>query len=172
MRDFVMDGYVQRDVEDRATKSGRIVTRFSVNSPDYDRQSGSRTPNYFDVEYWHDPQDDRRRALQEGALVMLWGRFRQDRWQDRQTGQNRSKVVFDAREVAVIRPPQPAGQPCAPQQSPAPQRAYQQAPVAPQPPAAPQAYPQQAYAPQPPAAPAQPAQQPPVVDIYDEDIPF
>lgn len=171
MRDFVMDGYVQRDVEDRATKSGRIVTRFSVNSPDYDRQSGSRTPNYFDVEYWHDPQDDRRRALQEGALVMLWGRFRQDRWQDRQTGQNRSKVVFDAREVAVIRPPQPAGQPCAPQ-SPAPQRAYQQAPVAPQPPAAPQAYPQQAYAPQPPAAPAQPAQQPPVVDIYDEDIPF
>lgn len=182
MRDFVMDGYVQKQVEDRTTQAGRVVTRFSVNSPDYDRQSGQRTPHYFDVEYWHDPQDDGRHHIQEGALLMLWGSYKQDRWQDKQTGANRSKVVFSARRVALVRPPQPQAYGQAPA---APQAAHATAPQAYAPAPAPQAY---AQAPQPyapaaaPQAPARPAparqppapqpQYPPVEGLYDEDIPF
>lgn len=173
MRDFVMDGYVQSQIEDRTARNGRVVTKFAVNSPDYDPQSGTRTPNYFDVEYWHDAQDDRRQSVQEGALLVLWGRFRQDRWQDKQTGQNRSRVIFEARAIAVERAPQPRQ--CQPQ-------GYQQeAYAAPQP-----AYPAQqpprygaqrpATAPapvQPAYPPQQPAQaQPPAMELYDEDIPF
>ena len=146
MKEFVMDGYVQSQIEDRAVRNGRAVTKFSLNSPDYDPQSGTRTPNFFDVEYWHDAQDDRRRSIQEGALLMVWGRFRQDRWQDKQTGQNRSRVVFDAREVAVVRAPQP--------------RQCRQ-----------QGYQQDAYATQQPAYPPQQAPQaPPAPELYDEDI--
>ena len=199
MRDFVMDGFVQKQVEDRSTQTGRVVTRFSVNSPDYDRQSGQKTPHYFDIEYWHDPQDDKRGHIQEGALLMLWGRFKQDRWQDQQTGQNRSKVVFEAREVALIRAPRQqaapqqtayAPQPAYPQQTAyAPQQGHRQPPLPAQRPAyAQQPAPAQPYAPQPAphaapqpqaprpapqAAPQQaPAQAAPEVDVYDEDIPF
>lgn len=170
MKDFTIDGFVAQNVETKATQSGRMVTKFSVNSPDYDRKTQERTPQYFDCEYWHDQGDPKAAMVREGALLLVWGQLHQDRWQDRATGQNRSKVVLRARELAQIRAPQPG-------------RAQQAAPqgYAPQPPQArpaqaPQAYPPQGYAPQaaPQAyAPQQPPQpQAPVVEIYDEDIPF
>lgn len=140
MKDVTIDGFVTQNVETRATQSGRMVTRFSVNSPDYDRKTQERTPQYFDVEYWHDQGDRKAAMVREGALLLVWGQLHQDKWQDRDSGQNRSKVVIRAREVAQIRAPQPAPQGCAPQP---------------------------AYAPQQPPQP-----QAPVVDVYDEDIPF
>lgn len=180
MKDFTIDGYVTKNVEVRATTSGQLVTRFSVNSPSYNRETGQSTPQFFECEYWHSgQQDDKARNIVEGALLLLWGSLAYDSWQDKQTGRNRSKAYLKVREVGVIRPPQPKQhhQP----------RGYRQAAYAPQPqqqyapqpqqPAAPrygsqqvaQAPAQQQYAPQP---SPQAAQQPPAVDLYDEDIPF
>lgn len=181
MKDFTIDGFVAQNVETKATQSGRMVTKFSVNSPDYDRKTQERTPQYFDCEFWHDQGDPKAAMIQEGALLLVWGQLHQDKWTDRNTGQNRSKVVLRAREVAQIRAPQPGRQQGRPQQP----AAY--APQAyPQPAPMPQAYPQaapmpqgyaqpapQQYAPQPAQYAPQPAPaQAPVVEIYDEDIPF
>lgn len=189
MKDFTIDGFVTQGVETNATQSGRMVTKFSVNSPDYNSKTQERTPQYFDVEFWHDVGDPKAAMIQEGALLLVWGKLRQDKWTDRNTGQNRSKVVLRAREVAQIRAPQPGRQQGRPQQpaayapqgypQPAPMpQAYPQAAPTPQGYAQPARYPQQpaAYAPAPQAAPQaapQPAPaQAPVVEIYDEDIPF
>ena len=189
MKDFTIDGFVAQNVETKATQSGRMVTKFSVNSPDYDRKTQERTPQYFDCEFWHDQGDPKAAMIQEGALLLVWGQLHQDKWTDRNTGQNRSKVVLRAREVAQIRAPQPGRQQGRPQQpaayapqaypqpAPMPQACPQAAPM-PQGYAQPAQYPQQpaAYAPAPQAAPQaapQPAPaQAPVVEIYDEDIPF
>lgn len=179
MKDFTIDGFVTQNVETKATQSGRMVTKFSVNSPDYDRKTQERTPQYFDVEFWHDQGDPKAAMIREGALLLVWGQLHQDKWTDRSTGQNRSKVVLRAREVAQIRAPQPGRQQARPQQPAyAPQGYPQPAPqqYTPRPPM-PQDYAPAQYAPQPAAyAPApQPAPQPaqaPVVEIYDEDIPF
>lgn len=179
MKDFTIDGFVARNVETKATQSGRMVTKFSVNSPDYDRKTQERTPQYFDCEFWHDQGDPKAAMIQEGALLLVWGQLHQDKWTDRNTGQNRSKVVLRAREVAQISAPQPGRQQGRPQQPAAyaPQAYPQPAPM-PQGYAQPAQYPQQpaAYAPAPQAAPQaapQPAPaQAPVVEIYDEDIPF
>ena len=166
MKDFTIDGFVTQNVETKATQSGRMVTKFSVNSPDYDRKTQERTPQYFDVEFWHDQGDPKAAMIREGALLLVWGQLHQDKWTDRATGQNRSKVVLRARELAQIRAPQPGRQQARPQQPAyAPQGYPQPAQYAPQP---------AAYAPAPQAAP-QPSPQPaqaPVVEIYDEDIPF
>lgn len=179
MKDFTIDGFVTQNVETKATQSGRMVTKFSVNSPDYDRKTQERTPQYFDVEFWHDQGDPKAAMIREGALLLVWGQLHQDKWTDRSTGQNRSKVVLRAREVAQIRAPQPGRQQARPQQPAyAPQGYPQPAPqqYTPRPPM-PQDYAPAQYAPQPAAyAPApQPTPQPaqaPVVEIYDEDIPF
>ena len=167
MKDFTIDGYVTKNVETRSTSSGQLVTRFSVNSPNYNRESRTSTPQFFECEYWHSGQnDDKARNIVEGALLLLWGGLAYDSWQDRQTGQNRSKAYIKVREIGVIRPPQPkqhqaqgyrqascAPQQRVPQQAPAPRYGSQQpAPV----------QQQAAYAPQ------QAAQQ----YLYDEDIPF
>ena len=176
MKDFTIDGYVTRNIEARATPSGQLVTRFTVNSPNYSRETKQSTPQFFECEYWHSGQaDDKAANIQEGALLLLWGSLAFDQWQDKQTGQNRSKAYLKVREIGVIRPPQPRRA----------QQGYQQPAYAPQQPAyAPQA---PAYAPQRPApapapaqpayapqAPAQAAQQPlpSIMDVYDEDIPF
>lgn len=179
MKDFTIDGFVAQNVETKATQSGRMVTKFSVNSPDYDRKTQERTPQYFDCEFWHDQGDPKAAMIQEGALLLVWGQLHQDKWTDRNTGQNRSKVVLRAREVAQIRAPQPGRQQGRPQQPAAyaPQ-AYPQAAPMPQGYTQPAQYPQQpaAYAPAQQAAPQaapQPAPaQAPVVELYDEDIPF
>ena len=193
MKDFTIDGYVTKNVETRATQSGQLVTRFSVNSPNYNRETKSSVPQFFECEYWHSgPQDQKAANIVEGALLLLWGGLAFDQWQDQQTGQNRSKVKLKVREVGVIRPPQPRAQAYqgAPQQpahapqgyqQPVPQ-AYQQAPAqgyrqaAPAAPAA-QRGPAPAPAPQQPAYAPQAYQQPAAAgdtcgDMYDEDIPF
>lgn len=173
MRDFTIDGYVTKNVETRATPSGQLVTRFSVNSPSYNRETKQSTPQFFECEYWHGgQQDDKARNIVEGALLLLWGNLAYDSWQDKQTGQNRSKAYLKVREVGVIRPPRPKAdrqpqgyrqaarqqpvQQYAPQAAPAPRYGSQQAAPAPA---------QRQYAPQ-------AAQQPPAIDVYDEDIPF
>lgn len=176
MKDFTIDGYVTKNVETRSTQSGQLVTRFTVNSPNYNRETRQSTPQFFECEYWHNgKQDDKARNIVEGALLLLWGSLAYDRWQDKQTGQNRSRAYLKVREVGVIRPPQPkqyqqpqgyqqaahapAPQQYAPQQAaPAPRYGSQQVAQAPAPA-------QRQYAPQ-------AAQQPPVIDVYDEDIPF
>lgn len=170
MKDITIDGYVTKNVEQRATKSGQVVTRFSVNSPNYNRDTRQSTPQFFECEYWHNgTQDDKARNIVEGALLLLWGSLAYDSWQDKQTGQNRSKAYIKVREVGVIRPPQPKQyQPQQPAYAPQPpQQQYAPAPQAPA--YAPQQAPAQpAYAPQ----PAPQAVQPYVPDVYDEDIPF
>lgn len=177
MKDVTIDGFVTQNVETRATQGGREVTRFSMNSPDYDRKTQERTAQYFDVEFWHDQGDRKAAMIREGALLLVWGQLHQDKWQDRGTGQNRSKVVIRAREVAQIRapqpgtpregrPPQPAYPPQAYQQPAYPPQQYAAAQYAPAPAPVPVAQAAPQAAPQP--APAQP----PVADVYDEDIPF
>lgn len=178
MKDFTLDGYVTKNVETRSTQSGQLVTRFTVNSPNYNRETKPNTPQFFDCEYWHNGQnDDKARNIVEGALLLLWGSLAYDSWQDKQTGRNRSKAYLKVREIGVIRPPQPkqhqqqgyqqyATKPVyAPQQAPQPAYAPQQAPAAPQRVA-------QAPAPQQPVYAPQQAQIQPSHDLYDEDIPF
>lgn len=182
MKDVTIDGYVTKSIETRSTQSGQLVTRFSVNSPIYNRETKQSMPQFFECEYWHNgQQDDKARNIAEGALLLLWGSLAFDSWQDKQTGQSRSKAYIKVREIGVIRPPQPrqyqqpqgyqqpayapqpAQQQYAPQQAaPAPRYGTQQVAQAPSPA-------QRQYAPQ---AASQAAQQPPVMDVYDEDIPF
>ena len=165
MKDFKLDGFVTKNVEVRGTNSGSMVTKFSVNSPSYNRETNTSTPQFFDCEYWWSGQQDfKARNIVEGALLLLSGQLSQDTWQDRQTGQNRSKVTLKVREIGVIRP----GQQKAPQQAQyAPQAAPQAAPVYQQQQTPMQQAPQR-------QAPQGIQQQAPVVDasIYDTDIPF
>lgn len=168
MKDFTIDGFVTRNVEVRQTPSGQLVTKFSVNSPSYSRETQQSTPQFFDCEYWHGgPQDYKAENIAEGALLLLWGSLSYDSWTDQQSGQKRSRVTLKVREIGVIRPPQPR----APRQD--AQQAYAPAPQPYAPPAAPQT---PAPSPARPApmrqAPAPQPQYPPVEGLYDEDIPF
>ena len=189
MKDFTVDGYVTKNIETRSTGGGQTVTRFSVNSPNYNRETRQSTSQFLECEYWHSGQGDyKAQNISEGNLLLLWGSLAYDTWQDKQTGQNRSKMYLKVREIGVIKP----GRPRAPQQyqqqgyqqgayqpqqyqqpayaAPAPAYAQRPAAPAPAPQQVPQAPAQPAYAQPQPAAPAQQAAPP--IELYDEDIPF
>ncbi|MEG0991486.1 MAG: single-stranded DNA-binding protein [Gordonibacter sp.] len=165
MKDFVMDGYVCKGADTRSTQTGKLVTKFTLNSPDYDRSSKQSTPAFFRCEYWHSgPNDPKAANIAEGAVLLVWGAIGYDQWEDRNTGAKRSETVFKVREIGLIRPPASR-----PQQQPYGAQSYPQQ-YAPQPapaPAMPLPAPVQNY--QPVAAP--PAMEVPV-SVYDQDIPF
>lgn len=169
MKDFVMDGYVCKGVEVRSTQAGKLVTKFTLNSPDYNRSTQQSEPAFFRCEYWHNGQNDPKAAnIVDGALLLVWGALRFEQWDDKSTGGKRSEIVCKVREIGLIKPParpqQPQYAPQPVQQAYAPQYAPQPAPAPVQQPAA--AYQQPATV----AAPPQAVQVP--MAVYDEDIPF
>ena len=191
-----ISGNLTRDPELRATPGGTQVLSFgvAVNDRRKNQQTGQweDQPNFIDCTLFGNRAEALSRILRKGMKVAVEGRLRQSRWQDKQTGQNRSKIEVIPDEVDLMQQQQQGYQP-APQQAPqyqqqAPQYApqgYQQAAPqyaqpAPQPapqyqqaprqaPAPRQAAPQPAPQPAPQQAPQQAAQP---LDLYDEDIPF
>lgn len=168
MKDFVMDGYVCKGVEVRSTQAGKLVTKFTLNSPDYNRSTQQSDPAFFRCEYWHNGQNDQKAAnIVEGAVLLVWGSMRFDQYTDK-AGNKRSETAFKVREIGLIKPParpqQPQYAPQPVQQAYAPQYAPQPAPAPVQQSAA--AYQQPATV----AAPPQAVQVP--MAVYDEDIPF
>lgn len=171
----LISGNLTRDPELRVTGGGTQVLGFgvAVNDRRRDPQTGEWEdhPNFVDCTIFGNRAEAMARILRKGMKVAVEGKLRYSSWQA-SDGSRRSKleVVVDeidlmqqAQRQAGYQPAAPAPQPAYPQQAPS----YAPRQVAPAPA-------QPAYAPQAPAqqpAPRQ-AQQPPAMDLYDEDIPF
>lgn len=140
-----ISGNLTRDPELRTTQSGTSVLSMgvAVNERVKRGDQWEDRPSYVDVTVWGARAEALSKFLRKGLRVAVSGRLRQDRWQDRQTGENRSRLGIVADEVDVMTPRDGGRE----RQAPAPQQAQHQA--------VPYAAP----------APAQP-------DPYDEDIPF
>ncbi len=175
INNVTVSGNLTKDLEVRATPSGYPIGSCSVAVNERRKNSEGAYEdyaNYFDFTILGERAQKLAQFLTKGTKVTICGSLKQRRWQDKQTGQNRSAVEILVDDLEFMsRQQQPQGY--APQAAPAP-AAYQQAPrgYAPQPayqqspqPQAPQGYaPQQAPAPQ-------PAQQQ-LPAVYDAEIPF
>lgn len=188
-----ISGNLGQDPELRQTRGGTSVLSFSVcvNESRYDKQKKEWTsiPNWVDVTFFGEAAPRYSERLKKGSHVSIQGRLKQDTWEDKNTGKNRSKLGVVAQRIDVMEPrdsqaPSPSYQP-APQPAPAPVQAPQPSP---QPAQAPVYYPNAYQAPAPAPAPVQvpaPSPQPAqaqfpemapqpaaYVSPYDPDIPF
>lgn len=136
-------------------QSGTSILSFgvAVNDRVRNRQTGEWEdyPNYVDVTVFGNRAESLSRMLSKGQKVALEGRLRYSSWEDKQSGQKRSKleVIVDEIDLMSQRQQQAPAQPAYQPQQPT----YQQ-PVQPQ-------YQQQ---------PMPQVQQ--QADVYDEYIPF
>lgn len=150
-----LSGNLTRDPELRVAQSGTSILSFgvAVNDRVRNRQTGEWEdyPNYVDVTVFGNRAESLSRMLSKGQKVALEGRLRYSSWEDKQSGQKRSKleVIVDEIDLMSQRQQQPAQPAYQPQQ-----QTYQQ-------PAQPQ-YQQQPM----------PQVQQPQADVYDEYIPF
>lgn len=130
----VLMGNLTRDPEVRYTTGGTAVTDVSlaINRYRTDKATNQRMEEttFVDVTLWGRTAEIAGEYLGKGRPVLIEGRLQQDQWEDKETGQKRSKlkVVGESMQLLGGREggggggaPRPQGQ-SAPQQAAPPQR--------------------------------------------------
>lgn len=58
--------------------------------------------NFFEVVIWGKTAENLKPYLTKGQQIAVEGRLKQDRWQDKQTGNNMSRVIINAESVQLV----------------------------------------------------------------------
>ena len=97
-------GNLTKDPELMVFDSGKTKVSFSVAvNRRWNDESGEKKEqvSYFDVIAWAYTADDIARILSKGNAVIINGRLEQQSWDDKTTGEKRSKVVVIADNIAL-----------------------------------------------------------------------
>ena len=116
----MLSGNLTRDPELRSTSGGDPVMKFglAVNERRKNQQTGEweDRPNFFDCTMFGARAEAVSRFLSKGSKVAVEGRLQWHQWEDRETGQNRSKVDIVVNEIEFMsrrgedqQPPQQQG---------------------------------------------------------------
>ena len=92
-RDF---GYAQ---------SGMCIAKISIANNRLKKQADGNwgeEVSYFDVNIYGKTAENLKPYLKKGVKVCIAGTLKQERWQDRQTNENRSRIVINADEVQLL----------------------------------------------------------------------
>lgn len=92
----ILMGNLTRDPELRHLPSGMAVVAIglAVNERYKDKQSGAwvERPNFFDCEGFGRTAENINQFFSRGKPILIEGKLRMDQWEDKQSGQKRSKV--------------------------------------------------------------------------------
>ena len=116
-------GNLTADPEVRTTPRGTALTelRLAVNRVSSGQNEGERREEttFLDVTCWGRTGEIAAQYLAKGRPVFIEGRLQMDTWEDKQTGQKRSRIRIVAENLQLL-----GGRGDGPQGGPAPQRAY------------------------------------------------
>jgi single-strand DNA-binding protein len=99
-----MTGNLTRDSELTYTQSGYPVLKFSIAN-NQSKKSGEEwveEASFFDFAIFGKRAESLAPMLVKGIKVAVQGKAKQDRWQDQQSGANRSKVQFTADSIVIM----------------------------------------------------------------------
>lgn len=92
----ILMGNLTRDPELRQTQSGTSVCRFSIAvNRSYNAQDGSSRDEtcFVEIDCFGRTAENISKYFSKGKPILVEGRLRQDTWDDKQTGQKRSKLL-------------------------------------------------------------------------------
>lgn len=97
----IIVGRLTRDPELSYTQSQTALCRFSIAN---NRPGANQTEevNFFDIIAWDKTATVCSQYLKKGSQVVIEGRLQQNRFKDKQTGANRSKVEIVVQSVQFI----------------------------------------------------------------------
>ncbi|WP_269621960.1 single-stranded DNA-binding protein [Prochlorococcus marinus] len=84
-------GRVGRDPEVRYFESGTIVANFTMA---VNRRSRNDEPDWFNLEIWGKQAQVAADYVKKGSLIGITGSFKLDQWNDKATGEAKSKPVI------------------------------------------------------------------------------
>lgn len=162
-------GNLTRDIEMRYTPGGMAVAQsgLAMNRKYRDSKTNEMREEvtFVELEIWGKQAETANQYLRKGRSVFIEGRLKLDQWEDKQSGQKRSKLKVVAERVQFVGPP-PGAQGAAPRPAQAARPAQQPAPApAPGPPAAGPVAPEQGLG-------SPPEEAPEDLEISEERVPF
>jgi single-strand DNA-binding protein len=88
------------------------VCKFSLAVNEYRKVNGERKkyPHFFDFEIWDKAADVISQWRHKGDLIEFYGTARQQKWNDKETGDPRSKIVFRMDDFTFLPRGNPASQ--------------------------------------------------------------
>jgi single-strand DNA-binding protein len=98
-------GRLTRDPELRTTPNGQSVATFGIaTGRKYKGQDGVQREEttFVDITCWSRLAENVHKYLRKGKLAFVAGRLNLDTWEDRQTGQKRSKMSVVADNVQFL----------------------------------------------------------------------
>lgn len=101
----IIMGNLTRDPELRYTPGGAAVCEFAVavNRKWSDKQGQPKEEvGFFDCTAWAKTAEVIAEHLKKGNPIFVEGRLMQDRWQDKESGQNRSKIKITVERFQFI----------------------------------------------------------------------
>lgn len=100
----VLIGRLVKPPEIKYTASGQAIAKFSIACNDSYKQGDERKEyaNFFDINVWGNQAVNCEKYLKKGSQVAINGTLRQNRWQDKQSGQTRSKIEITANSVQFL----------------------------------------------------------------------
>jgi len=107
----ILLGNLTRDPEVRYTPNGSAVTSFAlaVNRKYKQGDEMKEEVSYIDIVVFGKQAENCGQYLNKGDAALIEGRLQQRRWDDKETGQKRSKVEVAAQSVTFMPKRQPAG---------------------------------------------------------------
>ncbi len=91
----IIGGNLARDPELRVTPNGTAICQFSIaNNRNYKNQAGESVSevSFVDVEAWGKTGEIIAKYFQKGSPILVHGRLKMDQWEDKNSGQKRSKL--------------------------------------------------------------------------------
>lgn len=101
----VLLGNLTADPETRTTPNGANVTSFSVAvNRRYRNRDGEQQEetSYINCTAWGPQGETIARYFTKGRQILVCGRLRQDRWQDKESGKNRSSISVVVEEFSFV----------------------------------------------------------------------
>ncbi len=101
---ITIDGNIVAEPSLRFTPSGHAVATFTVAVSNRQKKAGEwvdAPATYHDIEAWNALAEHCADSLGKGTAVILTGVIRTHAWQDKDTGQTRSRNIIAAHNVAV-----------------------------------------------------------------------
>lgn len=97
-------GRLTRDVELKYSTSGTAIARLSIANTQSRKQGDQwvEEGHFFDAVLLGRRADALQRYLTKGQQIGVLGTLQQSRWQDKQTGQNRSRVEILVNDIQLL----------------------------------------------------------------------
>ena len=92
-------GRAGRDPEVRYFESGTVVANLTMA---VNRRNRNDEPDWFNLEIWGKQAQVAADYVKKGSLLGITGSFKLDQWQDKATGENKSKPVVRVDRLELL----------------------------------------------------------------------